>query len=220
MNESNIVRVPFSQPITPARTAVLVVDLQNGEISQEMKLKHPEFVKSIEDRVVPNVQRLLAAARSTGVEVVYTVIQSLTQDGRDRSALHKLAKLHYPPGSWEASVIPEIAPQGDEIVLPKTGSGVFGTTMIEYVLRNMGIESIVVVGVVTDQCVDMAVRAGSDKGFHMICASDACASYSSTRHDSAVEAFGAYARISRTEDLASEFAGMGAAPDLRRPRKG
>lgn len=154
---------------------MLVVDLQNHEISEEEQRKYPEYVDRVKHQIVPNVQRLLQAARSCGVEVMYTVIESLTKDGRDRSLCHR--KLVIPKGSWGAQVIPEIAPGEDDIVLPKTASGVFSSTILERVLRNMGIEEVIVVGVLTDQCIDMALRDGVDRSFHMICVTDCCAAY-------------------------------------------
>ena len=51
----------------------------------------------------------------------------------------------------------EVAPEEDDIVLPKTSSGVFNSTNIDYVLRNLGVRALIVSGCVTDQCVDMAV---------------------------------------------------------------
>lgn len=191
--------------INPKKTALLVVDLQNNEVSEDMRLKHPDFIDRIKQVVVPNVQQLLAAARSNGAEVIYTTIESLTEDGRDRSLLHKVAKLHVPKGSWGGKVLPEIAPVGDEIVLLKTGSSVFNTTILEYVLRNIGIESVIVVGVVTDQCVDMALRDGSDRGFFMICASDACTSYTEARHQNALRAQYRSIRMSTTTDIVREL---------------
>lgn len=70
--------------------------------------------------MVPNVRRLLDAARSNKVEVIYTTIESLTKDGRDRSSQHKLVKMNVPKGSWGGKVLAEIAPAEDEIVQPKT----------------------------------------------------------------------------------------------------
>ena len=53
-------------------------------------------------------------------------------------------------------------------MLPKTSSGVFNSTNIDYVLRNLGIRYLIVAGVVTDQCVDMAVRDAADRGY-LVC---------------------------------------------------
>ena len=51
-----------------------------------------------------------------------------------------------------------LAPVGDEIMLPKTSSGVFNSTNVDYLLKNLGIRYLVVAGMLTDQCVDMTVR--------------------------------------------------------------
>jgi len=75
-----------------------------------------------------NVQRLQAAFRDRDLEVMHTRIQALTQDGRDRSKGHRRLKILAKPGSKEAEFLPEIAPEGDEIVINKTASGVFSST--------------------------------------------------------------------------------------------
>jgi nicotinamidase-related amidase len=67
------------------------------------------------------------AARAARIEVLYTLIESLTKDGRDRSLDHKLSDIHIPKGHPDARVIDDIAPVEDEIVLPKTSSGVFNS---------------------------------------------------------------------------------------------
>jgi len=58
----------------------------------------------------------------------------------------------------------------DDIFLSKTSSGVFNSTNIDYALRNRGAENVVVAGFLSDQCVDMAIRDGADRGYYMVCA--------------------------------------------------
>jgi nicotinamidase-related amidase len=123
------------------------------------------FYVETRERVIPNHKRLLAAARSAGIEVIHTIIQSLTEDGRDRSLDHKLTPIHVPPSLPEGLPPPELSPVGDEILLPKTSSGVFNSTNLDYLLKNLGIQHLVVAGILTDQCVDMAVRDGADRGY-------------------------------------------------------
>lgn len=191
--------------LDPARTAVLVVDAQNAEVSDEVKTAHPEFYRKIREDALPAMRRLLDGARARNAEVVYTVIESLTQDGRDRSLDHKLSNMHIPKGSDLAKVIDEVAPQADEIVVPKTSSGVFNSTNMDYLMRNLGIENIIVAGFVTDQCVDMAIRDGADRGYYMVCAHDACASYSDQRHAAALTAFGGYCRVQTVAEVLADF---------------
>ena len=102
--------------------------------------KKRAFYERVADVVIPNQARLQQAARGAGIEIIFTVIESLTQDGRDRSLDHKISDLHFPKGSWDAKVIDAVGPRGDEIIIPKTASGIFNATNIEYVLRNLGIE--------------------------------------------------------------------------------
>ncbi|WBU54128.1 isochorismatase family cysteine hydrolase [Paracoccus sp. SCSIO 75233] len=191
--------------LDPKRTAILVVDAQNAEITPEVQELHPGFYSELRETALPAMRRLLDGARSAGAEVVYTVIESLTQDGRDRSLDHKLSNMHIPKGSPLAQVIDEVAPQGDEIILPKTSSGVFNSTNIDYVLRNLGIDNVIVVGFVTDQCVDMAIRDGADRGYYMVCAHDACASYTPERHQNALKAFSGYCRLQTVDEVLADM---------------
>ena len=184
-----------------AKTAILVVDAQNAELEPEVLHRYPEFDKALHGRALPAMRKLIDGARSRDVEIIYTVIEALTRDGRDRSLDHKLSNILVPKGSPLAKVINQVAPKDDDIVLPKTSSGVFNSTNLDYVLRNLGIENVVVTGFVTDQCVDMAIRDGADRGYYMICAADACAAYTEDRHATALRAFGGYCRVQAGEEL-------------------
>ena len=204
---------PYSPPLTrdrpirPGHAALLIIDVQNGTLSDH----HPEFLGVARDRTVPNISRLLAAFRAAKLEVIYTVIENLTADGRDRSLDYKLSDFFYAKGSWEAQVLPELAPGPDELVLPKTSSSVFNSTILDYLLRNIGIEDVFVCGFLTDQCVDHAVKDGADRGFYMSCVHDACMAESIARHQAALECFKGYCRMLSTEATLSLLEGQGKA---------
>jgi ureidoacrylate peracid hydrolase len=202
----------------PARTALLNIDMQNGEFNAELLAsartpgsKHADkraFYERIANVVIPNQIRLQAAARQAGIEIIFTVIESLTQDGRDRSLDHKISGLNVPKGSWEAKVIDEVGPRGDEIVIPKTASGIFNCTNIEYVLRNLGIEYLVVYGVVTDQCVESAIRDAADRGFLVTQVEDCCAAETDENHRTSIESMrGHYCRTRSTDEVIAEMRG-------------
>src|SRR5262249_25736479 len=144
-------RFTRDRPILPGRAALLIIDVQNATCGPMQKAEKPEFYLAATSRVIPNISRLLAAFRSD-LEVIYTVIENLSDDGRDRSLDYKLSNMSVAKGSWEAQVLAEIAPQPDEIVLPKTSSSVFNSTILDYLLRNIGIEDVFVAGFLTDQC--------------------------------------------------------------------
>ncbi len=199
-------------------TAVLFVDMQKVFAEPGRDPSHPErgadhpFYRTLSQTVIPNQQRILAAARAAGVEVLHTVIEALTKDGRDRSLDHKLSDILVPRGHPDGAVIDALAPDDDEIILPKTSSGVFNSTNIDYVLRNLGIRYLIVAGIVTDQCVDMAVRDAADRGYCVTLAHDACATYTQERHEAALRAFGGYCWVTGTDTVVGRLQAMAKTP--------
>tara|TARA_Y100000588_G_C14215842_1_gene908777 strand:- start:1264 stop:1911 length:648 start_codon:yes stop_codon:yes gene_type:complete len=192
--------------VEPLKTALLLVDLQNMEFRPGARdLKDSYYYDRIENLVIPNNKRLLEACRKTGIEPIFTVIESLTLDGRDRSLDHKISGIFAAKGSWEAQVIPDLAPRDNEILIPKTASGIFNSTNFEYVLRNLYIECLIVTGLVTDQCVEGAVRDGCDRGFLVTLIDDACATHSQDRHDASLRGLKGYCRIRTTEEIITEL---------------
>ncbi|TIO08378.1 isochorismatase family cysteine hydrolase [Mesorhizobium sp.] len=206
-----------NEPFRAGETALLLVDMQRVWLEPGADPAHPErgpdhyFYRQTASQTIPNQERLLAAARANGVEVIHTIIQSLTEDGRDRSLDHKLTPIHIAPSLPEGLPVPSLAPVGDEIMLPKTSSGIFNSTNVDYLLKNLGIRYLVVVGVLTDQCVDMTVRDGADRGYLITCVSDACATITQERHDIALKAFGGYCWVTDTNTVVARFKALGKA---------
>ena len=199
------------EPYRPGETAILFVDMQKIFCTPGADPQHPElnakhfFHQQLAVTVIPNQVRLLTAARASGVQVLHTIIEALTKDCRDCSLDHKLSNLMVPKGLPEAQPIDQLMPVENEIVLPKSSSGVFNSTNIDYVLKNLGIRFLVVAGVVTDQCVDMAVRDAADRGYLVTCVSDACMTYTQARHDNALKAFGGYCWTADTTEVVRRF---------------
>ena len=191
-------------PYKREETAILFVDLQTIFCTPGLDRQHPElneehyYFKRLRATTIPNAQRLLHAARTSGVQVLHTIIEALTKDGRDISLDHRLSNIFVPKGMPEGQPIKELTPIDNEIVLPKSSSGVFNSTNIDYVLKNLGVRYLIISGVVTDQCVDMAVRDASDHGYLVTLAEDACATHTQARHDNALKAFGGYCWVSDT----------------------
>ena len=203
-------------PLVPERSALLFIDMQNfsarrdgGELkdvpAEVFEEKYGWYFRELETRVIPNMQKLQAACRKSGIEVMYTTIESLTLDGRDRSLDYKITGFNVPRGSWDGKVIDELAPVGDEIVLPKTSSSVFVSTHIDYILRNLGVTQIVLSGLLTDQCVESAVRDACDLGYLVTEVTDACLTYTQARHDHSLAAIKGYCRQVTTEALLAEL---------------
>jgi ureidoacrylate peracid hydrolase len=213
-------------PLVPAQAALLFIDVQNfgadrrggefeGLSEAELDVRFGYYFERLEQVALPNMQRLQATFRKAGIEVMYTVIESLTRDGRDRSLDYKITGFHVPKGSWDAKVLSAIAPAGDEIVLPKTSSSVFISTNIDYVLRNLGVRQLVIAGLVTDQCIESAVRDACDLGYLVTLVTDACATMSQERHEATLRAIKGYCRQRTTDQLLAELDGV--SDDAPRP---
>ena len=207
-------------PLDPKASALLFIDVQNfsrparrrrvqGPSGRDIAGKYGYYFERLKSVAIPNMQRLQKAFRAAGIEVLYTTIESLTKDGRDRSLDYKITGFHVPKGSWDGKVIDEIAPGDDEIVLPKTSSSVFVSTHIDYLLRNLGVKQLVLSGLVTDQCVESAIRDACDLGYLVTLVPDACATYSQERHDDTLRAIKGYCRQVSTEALIAEIGGAG-----------
>ncbi|MGD8407950.1 MAG: isochorismatase family cysteine hydrolase [Thiohalophilus sp.] len=206
------------QSLEEHHTALLVIDLQYLDAARgygvfshlpfENMPGEPEeyYFKTLNDYVLPNVARLQNTFRANKLEVIHTRIQSLTLDGRDRSPGHKRLGLHAWPGSKEAEFLPEVAPDGDELVINKTASGVFNATNLEYILRNMNITGLFVCGVYTNECVSTTVRDASDRGFYTTLISDACTTVTPELHTATISTVkDRYSRVMDTDQAIREI---------------
>ena len=161
------------------------------------------YFDRLDKMVLPGVRRLQEAFRKHQLEVIHTRIQSLTRDGRDRSKGHRRLGLLAAPGSRDADFIEAVAPdpEGDEIVINKTASGVFSSTNLHYVLKNLGIEALYVVGVYTNECVETTVRDACDLGYLVTVVDDCCATVTPELHTASLATLrDRYARIMSLED--------------------
>ncbi|MDH3661185.1 MAG: cysteine hydrolase [Alphaproteobacteria bacterium] len=208
-------------PLDPRQSALLFIDVQNfcarrdggdfsGLSNEEIEARYGWFFGELESHVLDKMQRLQAGFRAAGIEVLYTVIESLTKDGRDRGLDYKISGFNVPRGSWDAKVLDVIRPGDDEIVIPKTSSSVFNSTNIDYVLRNLGVAQLTVSGLLTDQCVESAVRDACDKGYLVTLVTDACATYTEQRQEASLRAIKGYCRQVTTAQLLEELRGLSA----------
>ncbi|MEZ6133637.1 MAG: isochorismatase family cysteine hydrolase [Pirellulaceae bacterium] len=199
-------------------TALLCIDLQyldaapgcgvfrDAERSGVSAEAQRYYFERLERLVLPNVRSLQDAFRTHNLEVIHTRIQSLTRDGRDRSKGHKRLDLLAAPNSREADFLEIVAPLADldEIIMNKTASGVFSSTNLHYVLKNMGIESLFVVGVYTNECVETTVRDACDLGYLVTIVEDCCATVTPELHEASLATLrDRYARVLQCSEAVS-----------------
>lgn len=193
-------------------TALLIVDMQYLDAHKDYGMfikakekgneKALDYYKDRLDIIVPNIVRLQKVFREKGMEVIQTKIESLTLDGRERSKGHKDKDIFAAKGSKDGQILNELKPLENEIVLPKTASGVFNSTAIDQILRNLGIDSLLITGVVTNNCVENAVRDACDRGYAVILVEDGCAAVSEELHQASIRAMkDHFAKVKTTAEV-------------------
>ncbi len=174
--------------IDPGKTALLVIDMQHVFITRPTienptpaEVRHAErweqFYRAIDEVVVPNNERILAAFREQGMNVNFARIACLKRDGSDRSLVQRSSgynDLLVPMDAPEGQIVPALSPHDDEIVFTKTTDSAVAGTNLVLALRNMGIDTVVCTGVLTDQCVSGTVRSLADESFKVWLIEDAC----------------------------------------------
>lgn len=205
--------------IVPEKTALVIVDMQYLDAHRDYGMgadakrlgvtdRYEYYFQQVEQVVIPNTQRLLDVCRKAGVQVVYPRIASLVKDCREVSIEHKRLKLLAPANSRESEILDEIKPLENEIVLSKGASGVFNSTAIDQILRNLGVDTLIVTGVVTNYCVETAVRDAGDRGYNVVLVSDACAAMSEEHQRHALEILSAcYCVVKNTDQVIHEVQG-------------
>ena len=173
--------------IDRANTALLVIDMQPVFVNRphienptEAQRRHAErweqFYRAIDQTVIPNNELILEAFRERGMSVNFARITSLKRDGSDRSLVQRSSgynDLLIPEGDPSGEIVPQLAPQDDEIVFRKTTDSAVAGTNLAMAFRNMGIDTVVCTGVLTDQCVSGTVRSLADESFKVWLIEDA-----------------------------------------------
>lgn len=132
------------------------------------------------------IERVLAAARSFGMTVIYTR-EGHRADGSDLTGVKRFrlggAGVGDPSpigrilirGEAGHAIIPELIPAPGDPVIDKVGSGCFYGTEMEHLLRNRAIRNLIFVGVTTECCVHTSIREASDRGFDNLLLEDCTA---------------------------------------------
>ena len=140
------------------KRATIAVDIQNDYFPGG------KFPLDGMDEAAEKARTVLDAARARGDLIVH-----VRHEFADASAPF------FHPGSEGADINPVAAPQGDEIVVTKNQVNAFKDTDLDRILKDNGIEQVVIVGAMSHMCIDAATRAASDLGYQTTVIADACA---------------------------------------------
>ena len=173
--------------VDPVRAALILVDVQHWTCDPETGLGRLareagrfETVAPFYDRVgaaVGNIRRLVDICRTAGLLVVHVRTASHTPDGRDLAPKFRSYRFLPVPRSREADIVDDVAPRAGDIVLNKPASGVCTGTGLDELLRNAGVETVVLAGVSFDGAVEGSVRSLTDRGYALVLVPEACAMF-------------------------------------------
>ncbi|HSI40578.1 MAG TPA: isochorismatase family cysteine hydrolase [Xanthobacteraceae bacterium] len=180
---------PTPLPFDPERTALVIIDMQRDFLEPGGFGETLGNDVSLLQAAVGPCKAALAAARAEGMLVIHT------REG------HRPDMADAPPAKVERGepttrigcagpmgrilirgeaghdIIAELYPAAGEVVLDKPGKGAFYQTDLELILKNRGIDTLLVCGVTTEVCVHTTIREGNDRGYRCVALADCCASY-------------------------------------------
>ena len=206
--------------IDPADTALVVIDMQyasgsrehglGAHLARQGKLGDAAYrFDRIDNVVVPNTQRLLAAWRAAGAPVIYVTLGARKADYSDAPGyLRDFFELcHNHQGTRENDVVDALKPMPGEPVLLKNTMGAFASTPLAALFDELGVRTAVYVGVSTNNCVDTTAREASDRGFASILVADATGTCSEAMQQSSLESFRRLSgRVVSTDEAIRELA--------------
>ncbi len=128
-------------------------------------------------RALPQMARLLAAFRARGLPVIHVRTAGQRSDGRDLARPLRSLGVALPEGSPDTEWMPGLAPRADENVRSKPGSAAFTGTGLDELLRNLGIECLVLAAISWDGALEGTLRSATDRSYGVLLAHDACATY-------------------------------------------
>lgn len=201
--------------IRRGKTALLLIDMQKivgAEflIKEAVKAGMPEndvreALRDFDERVkgaVVNAQKLLKACREKGFDVIHVKIEAPTEDPRHTAKINRKVGLIIPPGSEAGAFFDEVKPIRGELLFTKTNGGAFAGTNIDFVLRNMDINSLIACGFVTDQCVLATVVHAAELGYDIILVEDACTAFTRESHEAVIKSLKDVAlKVKTTNDV-------------------
>jgi nicotinamidase-related amidase len=201
--------------IKPGKAALLLIDIQKLVSSEpllqealdaglpEMEVK--EALREYDQRVkkvVRNARRILQACRKKGYDIMHIKLGAQTSDPRHTAKINRKANFIVPMEAEKGKFFDEVKPAEGELVFPKTNGGAFTGTNLDFVLRNMDIESIIVTGFLTDQCVLATAICGGDIGYDVMLVEDACTGTTKENHDAVIRIAGdTFLKVKSTADL-------------------
>src|SRR6187200_2220696 len=216
---------PGPVAIDPRTTALIIIDMQRDFLEPGGFGETLGNDVSLLQAAVAPLRKVLDAARAARMLVIHTREghrPDLSDAPRHKVERGDPATRIGAPGPMGRilvrgepghDIIPQLYPAAGEPVIDKPGKGAFYQTDLELMLKNRGIETLLVCGVTTEVCVNTTVREANDRGFRCVVLSDCCASYFPEFHDMGLKMIKAQGGIfGSVSASAAAIAALSAAP--------
>jgi ureidoacrylate peracid hydrolase len=193
--------------LTSERTALLVVDMQNGFCKPEGSAARIGFdIQQCVDAVEPCL-RLIEVARNKQLPIIFTRLM-WRQDYRDGGVLTDelmpaLAESKFcAAGTWDSELIDDIKCQDSDFIVDKNRYSGFYGTPLQSILSSHDIRTLVICGVTTNVCVETTARDASQRDYRTFIAGDACGEIAPERHEWALATLDTrFGKVVSTEDV-------------------
>jgi ureidoacrylate peracid hydrolase len=197
-------------------TALLLIDVQNGFLHEDglvARMAGGTLPKSSAATIEPLI-RTIAAARAQDVPIIYTQ-HAWQPDFSDAGPIGELYTTEMLPhlktlvvGSWEAEIYDPVAPAPEDELLPKNRYDAFLGTRLEQLLTRMGVQNLVVGGLVTSGCVESTVRDAAMRDYRVFLVGDAIGDIDTDVHEDALARMGLlFGRLVTAEDVEAAWTG-------------
>ena len=177
--------------LTPATTALMLVDLQNDFLHPEGAYGRAgvtsEAIAALPARLAP-VAAAMRSARGWIISSHFTLVPGKGGEPLISDHLRKLRPFlgagDFAPGGFGHDLVAELQPA--DIAVEKVAYSAFYQSRLELCLRRAGIERLVVGGIVTNGGVASTVRDAHVRDIETVVLSDGCAAFSQAAHDAAM----------------------------------
>lgn len=198
-------KVDLAELAAPGHTAVVTQELQGAVVGPDAGL--PALAEEARREALPNIVRLLPAARSAGIHIVHCLVQR-RPDGLGSNHNARLfalgrTEVDIAPGTPGADLLPEFGPQPSDLTLRRWhGLGPMGGTDLDPVLRNLGVSTIVAVGVSLNVAIPNLVMDAVNAGYRVVLPRDAVAGIPTDYGNAVIDnTLSLLATVTTTDDL-------------------
>lgn len=190
----------MAHAVDPKRTALLTIDLQNDFLHPDGAYgragQGADAITALPARIKPLAQALRAAG-GVYISAQFTLVPG--PGGAPLIAPH-LKKLRpflgtgdFAPGAWGHGLVDELAPA--DYTIEKVAYSALYQTRLEYILRALEIDTLIIGGIVTNGGVASTVRDAHLRNLHTILLSDGCAAFNAEVHEATLLSLGSLTPI-------------------------